>query len=498
MFGSDAKRMAVRFTAVASAATASLYGFAAPASAALAAPAVGTIQNAGVPDAIPNSYIIVLKDGAEAVAAAASNLASQYGGKVLDNYEATVRGFHARMSETEASRLAADPAVKYVEQDAMIGVAAGQRNAWFPGQNLIGWKPGQRYNPWNPGQPYNPQNPQNPGQPYNPQYPNQPYNPQNPNQPYNPQNPNQPYNPQNPNQPYNPQNPNQPYNPQNPGPNDGYTPAPDRNDTPAPDRNDTPVTANGVTAYVLDTGINTAHSDFGGRATSGYDFVDRDQDANDCNGHGTHVAGTVGGATYGVAKDAKLVGVKVLGCNGSGSFSDFIAGVDWVTEHAQLPAVANMSIGGPRSKALDDAVDRSIARGVTYVIAAGNDSKDACQVSPADTANAITVGAVDSNDQRASFSNYGSCLDLFAPGVNITSASNTSNTGTKVMSGTSMASPHVAGAAALVLRAHPDWTPQQVRDDLVAHAGSNRISDPGAGSPNRTLDTGYLSGAGLR
>ncbi|WP_203833033.1 protease inhibitor I9 family protein, partial [Actinoplanes regularis] len=163
MFGSDAKRMAVRFTAVASAATASLYGFAAPASAALAAPAVGTIQNAGVPDAIPNSYIIVLKDGAEAVAAAASNLASQYGGKVLDNYEATVRGFHARMSETEASRLAADPAVKYVEQDAMIGVAAGQRNAWFPGQNLIGWKPGQRYNPWNPGQPYNPQNPQNPG-----------------------------------------------------------------------------------------------------------------------------------------------------------------------------------------------------------------------------------------------------------------------------------------------------------------------------------------------
>jgi subtilisin family serine protease len=182
----------------------------------------------------------------------------------------------------------------------------------------------------------------------------------------------------------------------------------------------------------------------------------------------------------------------VLDCKGTGSYAQIIAGIDWVTAHAAKPAVANMSLGGTTSKALDDAVNRSIAKGITYAVAAGNDHKNACKQSPADTPNAITVGATDNADTRATFSNYGSCLDIFAPGVRIESASNSSNTATKVMSGTSMASPHVAGAAALVLGAHPDWTPAQVRDELVGKAGSGLVRNPGSGSPNKLLFTGFL------
>ncbi|MBB2945885.1 subtilisin family serine protease [Actinoplanes lutulentus] len=251
--------------------------------------------------------------------------------------------------------------------------------------------------------------------------------------------------------------------------------------------------AAGVTAYVIDTGVRVSHQEFGGRASNGWDFVDNDKTANDCNGHGTHVAGTIGGATYGVAKDIDLVALKVLGCDGSGKFSDFIAAVDWVTANAKLPAVANMSLGGPVSKTLDAAVNRSIAKGVTYAIAGGNENKNACKSSPGGTPDAITVGAVDKFDKRASFSNYGTCLDLFAPGVDIQSAGKGSNSAVKTMSGTSMASPHVAGAAALVLAEHPAWTPRQVRDDLVANAGSGLVRSPGSGSPNKLLYTGHLA-----
>ncbi|GAA0742881.1 S8 family peptidase [Dactylosporangium roseum] len=250
-----------------------------------------------------------------------------------------------------------------------------------------------------------------------------------------------------------------------------------------------PTAASNVTAYVLDTGIRMTHSEFGGRARSGYDFVDNDTDASDCHGHGTHVAGTIGGTTYGVAKGVQLVGVRVLDCQGSGSYSGIIAGIDWVTANAQKPAVVNMSLGGGASGVLDQAVRNSVATGVTYAVAAGNENQDACTVSPARTAEAITVGAVDANDTRASFSNYGACVDIFAPGVAITSASRASDAGTTVMSGTSMATPHVAGAAALYLSANPAATPAAVRDALVTNAVQNAVTNPGAGSPNRLLVT---------
>ncbi|WP_432978857.1 S8 family serine peptidase [Dactylosporangium sp. CA-233914] len=254
-------------------------------------------------------------------------------------------------------------------------------------------------------------------------------------------------------------------------------------------------TAPGVTAYILDTGVRLTHSDFGGRARSGYDFVDNDTDASDCHGHGTHVAGTVGGATYGVAKNVSLVSVRVLGCDGAGSYSGIIAGIDWITANAQKPAVVNMSLGGEADGSVDQAVRESIASGITYAVAAGNSGADACGASPARVADAITVGASDRNDARASFSNYGSCLDIFAPGVAIASAGKDSDTASTVMSGTSMAAPHVAGAAALYLSAHPSATPQQVRDALVSGAVDNIVTNPGSGSPNRLLDTAGLTTA---
>ncbi|XVV12213.1 S8 family peptidase [Actinoplanes sp. CA-131856] len=246
-------------------------------------------------------------------------------------------------------------------------------------------------------------------------------------------------------------------------------------------------TGAGVTVYVIDTGIRTTHKEFGGRARDGYGA------AGDCNGHGTHVASTIGGATHGVAEDVKLVGVRVLDCKGNGSYKQIIAGIDWVAKQTARPAVANLSLGGTTSKALDDAVDRAVAKGITVVVAAGNDNRDSCTQSPARTPAAITVGATDQNDTRWSSSNYGSCVDIFAPGVRIEGASTASNTALKLMSGTSMAAPHVAGAAALVLAAHPSYTPAQVRDELVAQAGTGSIRNPGKGSPNRMLYTGYLS-----
>jgi subtilisin family serine protease len=244
--------------------------------------------------------------------------------------------------------------------------------------------------------------------------------------------------------------------------------------------------------YIVDTGIRFSHNDFGGRAVTGYDAVDGGS-ADDCNGHGTHVAGTVGGSTYGVAKGVTLVGVRVLNCSGSGTNSGVIAGVNWVASDHQTgaPAVANMSLGGSVSSALDTAVNNAINDGVTFAVAAGNSNRNACNYSPARVAAAITVGATTSTDARASYSNYGSCLDLFAPGSSITSAWYTSNTATNTISGTSMATPHVAGVAALYLKGNPGASPATVRDAIVNNATTGKVTKPGTSSPNRLLFTDY-------
>ncbi|ADD41262.1 S8 family peptidase [Stackebrandtia nassauensis] len=251
----------------------------------------------------------------------------------------------------------------------------------------------------------------------------------------------------------------------------------------------------GVTAYIVDTGADLDHPDFGGRMSSGFDAVDNDDDASDCQGHGTHVAGTVGGDTYGVAKKANLVAVRVLDCNGSGTTAGVIAGIDWVAKNAQKPAVANMSLGGGVDQALNDAVTAAIDAGVTFAVAAGNDSgADACDGSPGSTEAALTVGATDSGDARADFSNIGSCVDVFAPGVDITSA--WLDGGTNTISGTSMATPHVAGVAALHLGETPDATPAQVGEAITGNALKDKVTDPGTGSPNLLLNTEYLNGGG--
>ena len=239
-------------------------------------------------------------------------------------------------------------------------------------------------------------------------------------------------------------------------------------------------TGAGVNAYVIDTGIRKTHSQFGGRAVHGVDTTTPiGITSDDCHGHGTHVAGTIGGSTYGVAKSVRLVAVRVLTCAGTGSTSGVIAGVDWVTGNHQAgqPAVANMSLGGGKSAALETAVGNSIADGITYAVAAGNETEDACTGSPSGLPAAITVGATTNTDARASYSDFGSCVDFFAPGSNITSASYLTDTGTATMSGTSMAAPHVAGAAALYLQGTPASTPQQVRDGLYALTTKNIVTD---------------------
>lgn len=244
----------------------------------------------------------------------------------------------------------------------------------------------------------------------------------------------------------------------------------------------------GVDAYCIDTGIRFTHVDFGGRAVTGVDEITPGGTAADGNGHGTHTAGTIGGASYGVAKGVRLIAVRVLDNSGSGSYSQVIAGVDWVTaDHTTRPAVANMSLGGPISASLDQAVRNSIADGVTYCVSAGNSSADVSTQSPADVAEAITVGATDINDGFASFSNFGAGVDISGPGVNITSAWNTSDVATNTISGTSMSSPHVAGAAALYLEANPTATPAAVASGLVAAATSGVITGLPSGTANRLL-----------
>jgi serine protease len=246
-------------------------------------------------------------------------------------------------------------------------------------------------------------------------------------------------------------------------------------------------TASTVRAYIIDTGIRASHNDFGGRVGSGYTAINDGNGTNDCNGHGTHVAGTVGGATWGVAKQVRLHPVRVLGCNGSGTNSGVIAGMDWVAGNHVKPAVANMSLGGGASSATDDAVARMRNAGVTVVVAAGNDNSNACNYSPARSTAAVTVGSTTNSDARSSFSNYGTCVNIFAPGSSITSAWHTSNTATNSISGTSMAAPHVAGVAALYLATNPNATPSQVETALYNNATPNKVTNPGSGSPNRLL-----------
>ncbi|MEU2281960.1 S8 family peptidase [Streptomyces sp. NPDC013178] len=244
---------------------------------------------------------------------------------------------------------------------------------------------------------------------------------------------------------------------------------------------------NGATVYVIDTGVRITHQQISGRAAYGYDAIDGDTVAADGNGHGTHVATTVAGTTYGVAKAARVVAVRVLDNGGSGTTSGVIAGVDWVTAQRARPAVANMSLGGGASTALDNAVKNSIASGVTYAVAAGNSNADAATSSPARVPAALTVGAGTSADYRAAYSNYGPVLDLFAPGSSITAGWHTGDTATATLSGTSMATPHVAGAAAVYLTSHPTATPAAVHSALVNGATTGVLRDIGTGSPNRLL-----------
>ncbi|MFF0152407.1 S8 family serine peptidase [Micromonospora sp. NPDC005203] len=371
---------------------------------ALAAEPAGVVRAAGGATAVPDSYIVVLKDSAVArdrVGDTAKRLSGRHGGTVARTYGAALRGFEVTVSASAAARIAADPAVAYVEQNHTVSISGTQANPPSWGLDRI-----------------------------------------------------------------------------------------DQRNLPLDSSYTYPNTASNVHAYIIDTGIRFSHNDFGGRATSGYDAVDGGS-ADDCNGHGTHVAGTVGGSAYGVAKAVQLVGVRVLNCSGSGTNAGVIAGVDWVTANAIKPAVANMSLGGGANTSLDNAVRNSIASGVTYGLAAGNDNgANACNTSPARTTEAITVGSTTSSDARSSFSNVGTCLDIFAPGSSITSAWYNSNTATNTISGTSMATPHVVGAAALVASANPSWTPAQVRNQLVSNATPNVVSNPGSGSPNLLLYVG--------
>ncbi|MER5703705.1 S8 family serine peptidase [Micromonospora sp. NPDC002296] len=373
----------------------------------MAAPAEGEILHAGGATAVADSYIVVFRDTAvtrSLVVESARDLAARHGGTVARTYQNTVRGFEARLSAQQARRLAADPAVKYVEQNHAVSIAGTQTPTPSWGLDRID----QRNLPLNNTFTY-------------------------------------------------------------------------------------PSNGAGVRAYIIDTGIRFTHSDLGGRAVTGFDAIDGGS-ADDGNGHGTHVAGTVGGTAHGVAKGVTLVGVRVLDNAGSGTYAQVISGIDWVTgdhDPGEL-AVANMSLGGPVDQALNDAVAASIADGVSYGVAAGNESTDACTKSPASTPTAITVGATTSTDAKASYSNYGTCLDIFAPGSSITSAWNTSDTATNTISGTSMAAPHVTGAAALVLAANPSYTPQQVRDKLYNDATSDVVTGGGTGSPNKLLYTGNI------
>ncbi|SDP12430.1 Serine protease, subtilisin family [Lentzea jiangxiensis] len=359
---------------------------------------VGTILGADRAKVVKDSYIVSLKAGT-ASRAAAPELAGRYGGQVGKIWQHALNGFSVKMTAKQAARLAADPKVAFVEQDAEVSLLDVQQNPPSWGLDRS-----------------------------------------------------------------------------------------DQRDLPLSNSYQYDTTASNVTAYIVDTGVRTTHQTFGGRATWGAN-TSGDGNNSDCNGHGTHVAGTVAGAEYGIAKAAKVVAVKVLNCQGSGTIQGVVDGVNWVTANAVKPAVANMSLGGGAAAALDTAVRNSVASGVTYAVASGNSNTDACSSSPARVAEAITVNASTNTDARASFSNYGTCTDIFAPGQNIVSAWHTSDTATNNISGTSMASPHVAGGAALWLATHPTDSPAAVWAGLNGASTPNKITNPGTGSPNKLLYT---------
>ncbi|MFE0425200.1 S8 family peptidase [Streptomyces sp. NPDC058953] len=245
----------------------------------------------------------------------------------------------------------------------------------------------------------------------------------------------------------------------------------------------------GATAYIIDTGIDFAHPEFGGRAVRGFDAMGDGRNGADCNGHGTHVAGTVGGTNYGVARQARLVSVRVLGCDARGSWSGIIAGFDWVAQNARQPAVVNASLGGDRNQSVNNAATNLSLRGVLPVVAAGNDGRDACQVSPAGASRVVTVGATDHEDLETDFSNFGPCLWIYAPGRAIISAK--LGGGSTALDGTSMASPHVAGVALLYKAANPSATPEQIADWLSEQSTKDTLTVSKT-SPNRLLYTGGL------
>jgi subtilisin family serine protease len=267
----------------------------------------------------------------------------------------------------------------------------------------------------------------------------------------------------------------------------------DQRDLPLDSSYTYPRTGVGVHFYGIDSGILTTHTEFTGRTEAGYTAISDGNGTTDCFGHGTHTASTAAGTVYGVAKGMTIVPVRVFDCAGAGGSAEIIAGVDWVTANKQLPAVANMSIGilggDPPT---DSAVARSVATGIVYVVAAGNKNTDACIFSPAAVPSAITVGATESADFRASFSNYGTCVDIFAPGQAITAAWIGTNTATRILDGTSMASPHVAGAAGLYLEAQPNASPANVASALTSNATPNKMLNPGPGSPNLVLYAGFI------
>ncbi|GAA3220271.1 serine protease [Streptomyces thermocoprophilus] len=364
-------------------------------------PPEGVIQYEDAANAVSGSYIVTLKS-TRAASDAGRAVAARYGASIQRTYTKALNGYAITASETEAKRLAADPAVASVVQNRTFHIDGTQPSPPSWGLDRID----QRNLPLN----------------------------------------------------------------------NSYT---------YPDS-----AGEGVTAYIIDTGVRITHSDFGGRASYGYDAVDNDNTAQDGNGHGTHVAGTVAGSKYGVAKKAKIVAVRVLNNSGSGTTAQVVAGIDWVARNHTGPSVANMSLGGGADSTLDAAVRNAIASGVTFAVAAGNDSSNASNYSPARVTEAITVGSTTSSDARSSFSNYGSVLDLFAPGSSITSSWNSSDTATNTISGTSMATPHVTGAAAVWLADHPTATPAQVSAALTSAATSGVVSNPGSGSPNRLLYVG--------
>lgn len=371
---------------------------------------LGVIRGAEAPNALDGRYIVVLKDSGAAartlkapddVRERARELTGAFGGEAVRTYASALKGFSLKATEKQARRLAAHPAVAYVEANRVERGDATQTDpAW--GLDRVD----QRDLPLDAGYTY---------------------------------------------------------------------------DTTAPN----------VTAYIVDSGVNIAHRDFEGRASYGWNFVDGTRTASDCHGHGTHVAGIVGGETHGVAKDVKLVAVKVLDCANSGTTEGVLAGYDWVVKNAVKPAVANVSIGGSASDAKDAAVRRMVQAGITVSVSAGNKGTDACTQSPAREPSVITVAATAVDDSRPSWSNHGTCVDLFAPGASIPSTGIDSTTATRTMSGTSMSAPHVTGAAALYVSKHPTATPAQVTRALLDTASADRVTGPGQGSPNKLLHSRF-------